>query len=80
MKPLTDAEKLDLWYEKNVKGRAEELALIEKEMREEEVRACLCLPFIVNTLKQCVNVCLISMPAANLRLFLGKEKGLATIN
>lgn len=37
MKPLTPAEQLDVWYAKNVKGRAEELELIEKEMRDEEV-------------------------------------------
>lgn len=37
MRPLTHAEQLDVWYAKNVKGRAEELALIEKEIRDEEV-------------------------------------------
>lgn len=36
MKPLTAAEQLDLWYERNVKGRTEELELAEKQKRDEE--------------------------------------------
>lgn len=39
MKPLTEEEKLDLWYEKNVRGRHRRQKMLEKEIREEEVCA-----------------------------------------